>query len=91
VTEVQLLVDSAKVSGVFPRIPTEQPITFAQLQTPDRPVPTPRRRRLGSPDPRVKQAQQQLIALGYLAPRSADGRFGPVTTELRLHPTAPGR
>jgi hypothetical protein len=85
VTQVQLLVDGAKVSGVFPRISTEQPITFAQLQTPDRHVPKPPRRRgLGPPDPRVKQAQQQLIALGYLPPRSADGRLGPMTAEAVL-------
>lgn len=84
-TQVQLLVDGAKVSGVFPRIPTEQPITFGQLQTPDRPVPKPpRKRALPPPDPRVKQAQQQLIALGYLPPGSADGRLGPVTGEATL-------
>jgi Sporulation and spore germination/L,D-transpeptidase catalytic domain/Putative peptidoglycan binding domain len=83
--QVQLLIDGAKVSGVFPRIPTEQPITFAQLQTPDRPAPKPPRRRgLPPPDPRVKQAQQQLIALRYLPPRTADGRLGPVTAEAIL-------
>jgi lipoprotein-anchoring transpeptidase ErfK/SrfK len=85
VTQVQLLIDGAKVSGVFPRIATDQPITYAQLQTPDRPLPKPpRRRALPPPDPRVKQAQQQLIALGYLPPRSADGRPGPVTAEAVL-------
>jgi Sporulation and spore germination len=39
--QVQLLIDGAKVSGVFPRIPTERPITFALLRTPDVPVPKP--------------------------------------------------
>jgi lipoprotein-anchoring transpeptidase ErfK/SrfK len=85
VTQVQLLIDAAKVSGVFPRISTEQPITFAQLQTPDRPAPKPpRKRALPPPDPRVKQAQQQLVALGYLPPGTADGRLGPVTGEAIL-------
>jgi len=78
---VQLLVDGAKVSGVFPRIHTEQPITFALLRTPDVPVPTPPQPRQLPPDKRVKQAQQRLIALGYLPPGTADGRFGPVTEE----------
>jgi peptidoglycan hydrolase-like protein with peptidoglycan-binding domain len=85
VAQVQLLIDGAKVSGVFPRISTDQPITFAQLQTPDRPVPKPpRKKALPPPDPRVKQAQQQLIALGYLPAGTADGRLGPVTGEAIL-------
>ncbi len=78
---VQLLIDGAKVSGIFPHIPTEGPITFALLQTPDIPVPKPPPRRLRAPDPRVKQAQQQLIALDYLPAGTADGRLGPVTEE----------
>jgi hypothetical protein len=85
VIQVQLLIDGAKVSGVFPGIPTEQPITFGLLQTPNRPLPKPPPRRgRGPTDPRVKQAQQQLIALGYLPPRTADGRLGPMTAEAVL-------
>jgi peptidoglycan hydrolase-like protein with peptidoglycan-binding domain len=85
VAQVQLLIDGAKVSGVFPRIPTDRPVTYAQLQKPDVPVPKPRRKRSpGPPDPRVKQAQQRLITLGYLPPRTADGRLGPVTGEAIL-------
>ena len=83
-TSVQLLIDGAKVSGVFPKIPTEAPITFALLRTPDIPVPKPPPGRLRAPDPRVKQAQQQLIALDYLPAGTADGRFGPVTEEAIL-------
>lgn len=83
-TRVQLLVDGAKVSGVFPHIPTERPITFALLQTPDVPVPKPPPPRRVAPDKRVKQAQQQLIALGYLPAGTADGRLGPVTEEAIL-------
>ncbi len=81
---VQLLIDSAKVSGVFPRVRTEGPITFALLQTPDTPVPKPPPRKLTAPDPKVKMAQQQLIALRYLPAGSADGRFGPSTEEAIL-------
>jgi len=83
-TRVQLLVDGAKVSGVFPHIPTERPITFALLQTPDVPVPKPPPTRRAAPDDRVKHAQQQLIALGYLPAGTADGRLGPVTEEATL-------
>lgn len=63
---VQLLIDGAKVSGVFPRVPTERPITFALLRTPDVPVPPPRRERKLPFDKSVKQVQQRLIVLGYL-------------------------
>jgi peptidoglycan hydrolase-like protein with peptidoglycan-binding domain len=81
---VQLLIDGAKVSGVFPRVPTEGPITFALLQTPDIPVPKAPPRKLTAPDPKVKKAQQQLIVLGYLPAGTADGRFGPFTEEAIL-------
>ena len=81
---VQLLIDGAKVSGVFPRVPTERPITFALLRTPDVPVPPPRRERKLPFDKSVKQVQQRLIVLGYLPPGSADGRFGPATEEAIL-------
>jgi peptidoglycan hydrolase-like protein with peptidoglycan-binding domain len=81
---VQLLIDGAKVSGVFPRVPTEAPITFALLQTPDIPLPKPPPRKLTAPDPKVKKAQQQLITLGYLPAGTADGRFGPFTEEAIL-------
>jgi lipoprotein-anchoring transpeptidase ErfK/SrfK len=82
--QVQLLVDGAKVSGVFPRIHTQQPITFAVLRTPDVPLPPPRREKKGPPDKRVKQEQLRLIQLGYLPAGSADGRLGPATEEAIL-------
>jgi putative peptidoglycan binding protein/L,D-transpeptidase-like protein/sporulation and spore germination protein len=82
--QVQLLVDGAKVSGVFPRIPTERPITFALLRTPDVPVPKPPPSRRLPPDNAVKKVQQQLIELGYLPPGTADGRLGPATEEAIL-------
>jgi hypothetical protein len=80
-TRVQLLIDGKRVSGVFPGVPTESPITFRFLQTPDVPVPVPPPPRLRPPDPHVKQIQKRLIGLGYLLPGSADGRLGPVTEE----------
>jgi sporulation and spore germination protein/L,D-transpeptidase-like protein/putative peptidoglycan binding protein len=83
-SRVRLLVDGAKVSGVFPRIHTERPITFAVLRTPDVPLPPPRREKEGPPDPRVKQQQQRLIQLGYLPAGTADGRLGPATEEAIL-------
>ncbi len=81
---LQLLIDGAKVSGVFPRIPTDRPITFALLQTPDVLLPPPRKERKLPPDKRVKQVQQRLIVLGYLPAGSADGRLGPSTQEAIL-------
>lgn len=80
-TRVQLLIDGKPVSGVFPGVPTESPITFRFLQTPNVPVPVPPPPRLKPPDPHVKQIQQRLIRLGYLLRGAADGRLGPVTTE----------
>ena len=81
---LQLLIDGAKVSGIFPRVPTERPITFALLQTPDVPLPKPRREKKPPPDPRVKRVQQRLIPLGYLSTGSDDGRLGPATQEAIL-------
>jgi hypothetical protein len=81
---VQLLIDGAKVSGVFPRVHTERPITYALLRTPDVPLPPPRREKEPPPDKRVKQVQQRLIVLGYLPNGSADGRLGPMTQEAIL-------
>jgi peptidoglycan hydrolase-like protein with peptidoglycan-binding domain len=80
-TQVQLLIDGAPVSGVFPGVPTAGPITFRYLQTPNVPLPKPRREKLGPPNARIKQAQQRLISLGYLLRGADDGRFGPITQE----------
>jgi sporulation and spore germination protein/L,D-transpeptidase-like protein/putative peptidoglycan binding protein len=83
IQRVQLLIDGATVSGVFRGVPTASPITFALLQKPNVPVPKPRRRKLGPPDPHLKTVQQRLIELGYLR-GAADGRFGPVTSDAIL-------
>ena len=48
-TRVQLLIDGQPVSGVFPGIPTESPITFRFLQTTNVPVPVPPARVFGLP------------------------------------------
>jgi peptidoglycan hydrolase-like protein with peptidoglycan-binding domain len=84
VKSVQLLIDGAKVSGVFPGVPTADPITFAFLATPNRPVPKPPERKRGPVDAHVKSLQSRLIALSYLPPGSADGRLGPATQNAVL-------
>jgi hypothetical protein len=80
-TRVQRRVAGEPVSGVFPGIPTESPITFRYLRTPKVPVPAPPSPRLRAPDKHVRQVQQRLIELGYLLPGAGDGRLGPVTEE----------
>jgi Sporulation and spore germination/L,D-transpeptidase catalytic domain/Putative peptidoglycan binding domain len=81
---VQLLIDGAAVSGVFPGVPTASPITFRYLQTPNVPVPTPPQPRLPAPDERTRRVQRRLIELGYLSKGAADGRLGPVTANAIL-------
>jgi lipoprotein-anchoring transpeptidase ErfK/SrfK len=82
--QVQLLVEGKKVSGVFPGVPTEAPITFRYLQTPNKPVPPPPREKGVPVDPAVRLVQRRLIDLHYLPAGSADGRLGPVTLEAVL-------
>jgi len=82
--QVQLLVDGKKVSGVFPGVPTEAPITFRYLRTPSKPVPPPPREKGVPVDPAVRPVQRRLIDLHYLPAGSADGRLGPVTLEAVL-------
>jgi len=81
---VQLLVDGRKVSGVFPGVPTEAPITLRYLQTPTGPVPKPPPARRGRFDPGLQRVQRRLITLGYLPAGSADGQLGPMTQEAIL-------
>jgi peptidoglycan hydrolase-like protein with peptidoglycan-binding domain len=82
--QVQLLVQGKPVSGVFPGVPAETPITLRYLQTPNAPLPPPARERKPPVDPKVRAAQRQLISLGYLPAGSADGRLGPQTEEAIL-------
>jgi L,D-transpeptidase-like protein/putative peptidoglycan binding protein/sporulation and spore germination protein len=81
---VQLLVEGKKVSGVFPGVPTETPITFRFLQTPSKPVPSPPRVGRAPVGPAVRIVQRRLIQIGYLPPGSADGRLGAMTEEAIL-------
>jgi len=81
---VQLLIDGATVSGVFPGVPTALPITFRYLQTPNIPVPKPPPRKVRAPDRHTKAVQQRLIELAYLVKGDADGRFGPATQNAIL-------
>jgi hypothetical protein len=82
--KVQLLIDGATTAGMFPGISTSGPITLRFLQTPNVAVQAPLRQKLPPPDPAVKAAQQQLIALGYLLRGDDDGRFGPATQNAIL-------
>jgi lipoprotein-anchoring transpeptidase ErfK/SrfK len=77
-TKVKLLIDGSTVRGVFPGVPTQSPITFRYLQTPNVPVPKPPAPKLLPPDDHTRQVQQRLIELGFLGGR-ADGRLGPAT------------
>jgi peptidoglycan hydrolase-like protein with peptidoglycan-binding domain len=83
-TKVQLLVNGATTAGMFPGVSTTGPITLRFLETPNVAVPVPPQERLPPPDPAVKGTQNQLIALGYLVPGDADGRFGPATSDAIL-------
>jgi Sporulation and spore germination/L,D-transpeptidase catalytic domain/Putative peptidoglycan binding domain len=84
VTRVLFLVDGKRITRTVERVPLSRPLTLRYLQTPDVPVPKPPAFRLRPPDPATKQAQQQLITLGYLLPGDADGRYGPTTSEALL-------
>jgi Sporulation and spore germination/Putative peptidoglycan binding domain/L,D-transpeptidase catalytic domain len=83
-TRVQLLLDGETVSARFPGIPTEGPITYAFLNTPNVPVPIPAEPRRLKAEPGVRDLQRRLIVLGYLLPGDDDGRFGPATQNAVL-------
>jgi hypothetical protein len=48
---VQLLVEGRTVTGVFPGVPTDSPVTLRYLQTPNVPLPKPPRERAGRRTP----------------------------------------
>src|SRR5215470_10076029 len=81
---VQLLVNGGTTAGMFPGISTSNPVTVAQLATPNVPVQQPPEERLPAPDAAVRATQQRLIALGYLLPGDDDGRFGSATQNAIL-------
>jgi len=76
---VQLLINGKVTAGVFRGVPTERPVTFAYLQTPNIGLPKPLERKRGNVDPHVKKVQLRLVELGYLVSGDADGRLGPAT------------
>ena len=45
---VQLLINGKVTTGVFPGVPTERPVTFAYLQTPNKGLPKPPERKRGT-------------------------------------------
>ena len=88
---VQLLVSGKTVEGVFPGIPTERPITYRFLATPDIPVPRPPPERLGPPSAQVKAAQTRLIALGYLLVPATTTAGSALRPRRWLSPSRSGR
>jgi lipoprotein-anchoring transpeptidase ErfK/SrfK len=78
-TSVQLLVNGGTVYGMFPGIVTSQPITLRYLETPNVPVSHPAPAPPTGSVPGLLQAQQKLVALGFLLPAAADGQNGPQT------------
>src|SRR5215208_4225445 len=58
---VQLLLNGETVAARFPGVPTEGPITFRFLQTPNVPVPTSAEPRLLPPEEGVRNVQRRLI------------------------------
>jgi len=82
--QVQLLIQGKPVSGVFPGVPTESPVTFRYLETPDAPLPPPAREKRLPVDPKLRVVQRRFISLGYLPAGSADARLGPQTQEAIL-------
>src|SRR3954447_3200142 len=81
---VQLLINGKVTTGVFPGVPTESPVTFAYLQTPNKDLPKPPERKRGRVDSHIKKVQLCLIELGYLIAGDADGRLGPATSNAVL-------
>jgi hypothetical protein len=81
---VQLLINGKVTAGVFSGVPTQRPVTFAYLQTPNKGLPKPPERKRGTVHPHVKKVQLRLIELGYLVTGDADGRLGPATTNAVL-------
>lgn len=79
-----LLVGGSSSAGLFPGVPTGDPITLRVLNTPTGPLPQPPPPRLKPPDPAVKAMQQRLIALGYMVRGDDDGRLGPATANAIL-------
>jgi peptidoglycan hydrolase-like protein with peptidoglycan-binding domain len=81
---VQLLLNGQTVAARFPGVPTEGPITYAYLSTPNVPVPIPAEPRRLKAEPGVRELQRRLITLGYLVRGDDDGRFGPATQNAVL-------
>jgi peptidoglycan hydrolase-like protein with peptidoglycan-binding domain len=81
VKAVRFLVHGSPIQRTVKGIPLDQPVSRHLLATPNVPVPQPPPLRLPAPNPKVKAAQQRLIALRYLRPGDDDGRLGPTTSE----------
>jgi hypothetical protein len=78
---VRFLIKGRPIERTVEGVPLDQPVSRRLLATPNVPVPQPPPLRLPAPNPKVKAAQQRLIALRYLRPGDDDGRLGPTTSE----------
>jgi hypothetical protein len=81
---VRFLVDGRAIERTVEGIALDQPVSLRLLATPNVPIPQPPPLRLTAPNPKVKAAQQRMIALRYLMAGDDDGRLGPLTSEALL-------
>jgi sporulation and spore germination protein/L,D-transpeptidase-like protein/putative peptidoglycan binding protein len=79
VKSVRVLIDGGVPLGLFPGITLSRPITRARAAQPVVPPPKPPPDGSGPVDPEVRDLQQRLADLGYLAPDGVDGVFGQQT------------
>lgn len=84
ITRVQLLIDSGVPLGLFPGVRTDIPVTVADLETPDVPLPVNPPGSSGPSNGGLREIQARLAALGYLRSGDVDGKAGPDTTSAVL-------
>jgi hypothetical protein len=83
-TKVRLKIKGGTPLGLFPGVVTAVPLTVKYLETPN--VATPKPPTTGTIPvlETVRQAQERLVALGYLLRRDVDGQAGPTTQSAVL-------
>ena len=79
VRSVRVLISGGVPLGLFPGIALSRPITRVQAARPVVPLPKPPPDPSGPSLPDVRQLQQRLADLGYLAPDGVDGIMGDQT------------
>jgi hypothetical protein len=79
VEKVQLLIKGGVPLGLFPGYETAKPLALADVQRPTVPPPVSPGAETGTPSEAVRQLQQRLAELGFLAPDGVDGIEGEQT------------